>query len=314
MHFPARMQPSEGVSSLLAVEAFRSSLNPDVIFSTFTTMKQTLLFSFSALVLLALMSSCSPELRKYNQFSRKGTLSEKDSAAFYFYRQGDCDKASYLLEELQGAYRGQPRAKDVLYAYCNAKYNCGFYIISAYYFEQFSQLYPNEKRAAEATFMVGYCYYLESAPYYRDQEFTRKAIDQFQLFINSYPYHERVEEATKLIGDMRERLAEKDFETANLYYQLENHKAALTTYAVFISEFPDSRYREEAEYMEFKSAYELARQSISSKQENRYLDAIELFEAFRDKYPNSVFLKDGEKVYAKAKEALGKILAESGTS
>lgn len=277
---------------------------------TFAGMKNLIKYAFGLILLAGLLASCSPELKKYNQYSRKGTLSEKDSAAFYFFEQGDCDKASYLLEELQGAYRGQPRAKDVLFTYCQAKYNCGFYIISAYYYEQFSKLYPNEPRTPEATFMVGYCYFLESAPYYRDQEFTNKAIQQFQLFINSYPFHERVQEATELIIQMRERLAEKDFETANLYFTLENFKAAVTSYEVFVSEFPDSRYREEAEYMHFESAYYLANISIASKKKNRFLDAIDYFEAFSDKYPNSVYLKDGEKLYAKAKEALGKIRAE----
>lgn len=281
-----------------------------MILFTFAGMKHLIKYSFGLMLMAGILASCSPELKKYNQYSRKGTLSEKDSAAFYFFEQGDCDKASYLLEELQGAYRGQPRAKDVLFTYCQAKYDCGFYIISAYYYEQFAKLYPNEPRTPEATFMVGYCYFLESAPYYRDQEFTNKAISQFQLFINSYPYHQRVEEATNLIIQMRERLAEKDFETATLYFTLENFKAAVTSFEVFISEFPDSRYREEAEYMRFASAYYLANISIASKKKNRFLDAIDYFEAFADKYPNSVFLKDGEKLYAKAKETLGKIRAE----
>lgn len=277
-------------------------------------MKKTIIYSFGVLLLIGMLASCAPELKKYNQYSRKGTLSEKDSAAFYFFRQGDCDKSSYLLEELQGAYRGQPRAKDVLFTYCEAKYNCGFYIISAYYYEQYARLYPNDTRTPEATFRVGYCYYLESAPYYRDQEFTNKAIEQFQLFINSYPYHEKVEEATSLIGDMREKLAQKDFETAKLYFTLGNFKAGVTSFDVFISEFPDSRYREEAEFLRFESAYNLAEVSVLEKKKNRYLDATDYFTTFSEKYPNSVYLKNGEKMYAKAKEALGKILAEeSGT-
>ncbi len=263
-----------------------------------------------ALIALAALASCSPELKKYNQYSRKGNLVEKDSAAFYYFRQGDCDKASYLLEELQAAYRGQPRAKDVLYTYAYAKYNCGFYIIGGYYFEQFAKLYPNEPRTAECAFMVGYCYVLESAPYYRDQEFSKKAIDQFQLFINSYPRHEKVEEATTLIGTMREKLALKDFETANLYYRIENYKAAVTSYRVFVSEFPDSRYREEAEFLEFKSAVLLAEQSVIDKQRNRYLDAIDLYEEFILRYPNSLYKKESEKLYAKTKEVLGKLSAD----
>ncbi len=261
--------------------------------------------------LVVLLAACNPELQQYSQYARKGTISEKDSAAFYYYRQGDCDKASYLLEELQSAYRGQPRAKDVLYTYAYAKYNCGFYILAAYHFEQFSRLYPNDPRTPESAYMVGFCYAIESAPYYRDQEFTFKAINQFQLFINSYPYHEKVVEATKSIRDMREKLAFKEFETANLYFQIENFKAAVTSYGVFVAEFPDSRYREEAEFMQFKAAYQLAEESIYDKQKNRYLDAIEFYDRFVAKYSTSVYLKEAERLYAKAKEAVGRINSES---
>ena len=67
--------------------------------------------------LILSMTSCAPELRKYNQWSRKGTLAEKDSAAFFFYNRGDFDKAAFLFEELQAAYRGDDRARTILYHY-----------------------------------------------------------------------------------------------------------------------------------------------------------------------------------------------------
>ncbi|MEL6651572.1 MAG: hypothetical protein AAFQ87_12295, partial [Bacteroidota bacterium] len=43
---------------------------------------------------------------------------------------------------------------------------------------------------------------------------------------------------------------------------------------------------------------------------NRYLDAIDYYEKFVDRYPNSVYLKDAENLFAKAKKSLGKLQAE----
>ena len=260
------------------------------------------------------MASCSKEYKKYSQWSRKGTISQKDSAAFFFYKQGEYDKASYLLEELRATYRGSERAKTILYHYAYSKYNSGFYVLGAHFFEQFTQLYPNDDLTAECTFMIGYCYYLESDPYYLDQNYTTRGINQFQLFINTFPFSDKVEQSNELIATLRERLAQKELETAKLYYNTESYKAAVTSFEVFIREYPDSRYREEAHLMLVKSASSLADISIQSKKKNRYLDAIDWYEKFVDKYPNSVFTKDAEGFYLKSKKGLGKILASEQES
>ena len=263
-----------------------------------------------AVILLAFFSGCSKEYKKNLQWSRKGSTAQKDSAAFFFYERGDYDKAAYLFEELQNAYRGQPRGKEVLYHYAYSKYNAGFYTLAAYYFEQYTKLYPNDEKAAECMFQVGYCYYLESAPHYLDQASTLKAIAQFQLFLNTFPRHEQTEKCNELMTELRERLAKKAFENANLYYKIENYRAAVTAFEVMVQEYPDSRYREEAQYLRFKAAVELADVSTSRKKKNRYLDAIEIYEEFVDRYPSSVFLKDAENTFGKAKKNLGKIMAE----
>ena len=258
-----------------------------------------------------LASGCSAEYRQYNKWSRKGTLAQKDSAAFFFYEQGDYEKAAFLFEELRGAYRGDTRAKTILYHYAYAKYEDGFYVVAAYYFENYTQLYPNDPKTAECLFMVGYCYYLESAPYYLDQEFTLKAITQLQLFINTYPRADQVARANVLIEQLRERLAKKEFETARLYYRIENYKAAVTAFNVMIQEYPDSKYREQAQYLRFESAAALAGVSSARRKKNRYLDAIDLYQAFVDQYPESDYLKQAEATYVKAKRALGKLLADA---
>lgn len=273
-------------------------------------MKKQLIISLGLLIGLFVFSSCSKEYSKYNQWSRKGTLSQKDSAAFYFYERGDYEKASYLFEELQGAYRGDRRAQTILYHYAYAKYEVGLYVVSAYYFENYTQLYPSSDKTPECLFMVAYSYFLESAPYYLDQEYTLKAIQQFQLFINTYPYSEKVDEANRLMTELRERLARKEFENARLYYDIANYKAAVTALNVMIQEYPDSRYREEAQYLRFKSAVYLADVSTYRRKKNRYLDAIDLYEEFVDRYPGSVYIREAEGVYAKAKKELGEILAE----
>jgi outer membrane protein assembly factor BamD len=262
------------------------------------------------LALLLLLGGCSKEYRQYSQYSRKGTLAQKDSAAFYFYERGDYEKAAFLLEDLQAAYRGTDRARTILYHYASAKYHSHLYVVAAYYFEQYTQMFPADEKAEECTYMVAHCYYLESAPHYLDQEFTKKAISQFDLYLNAFPFGSKTDEAEKSMEELEERLAHKAFEAARLYYNLENYKAANTSFEAMIQEYPASRYREEAQYMRFKSAVSLAEISVRNKRKNRYLDALDLYEAFVDKYPNSTFLKEAESLYVKTKRELGTLMAE----
>lgn len=272
-------------------------------------MQRNLTFIGLVFLITLLGSGCSKEYKQYTKWSRKGTITQKDSAAFFFYEKKDYDKASFLFEELQSAYKGQPRAKEVLYAYAYSKYGSGYYTTSAFNFEQYSKLYPNDPKTPECMYMVGYCAYLESAEHYLDQAATLKAINQFQLFINNYPFDERAEKSNTLMTELRERLAKKAFENANVYFKIQNFRAAVKAFEVMIQEFPDSRYREEAQFLWFKSAVALADNSTPRRKKNRYLDALDLYEKFVDKYPGSPFVKEAESVFIKAKKNYGKVQA-----
>ena len=132
--------------------------------------------------------------------------------------------------------------------------------------------------------------------------------EQWQVLSEDIPV-----KANELMTELRERLAKKAFENANVYYKIQNFRAATKAFEVMIQEFPDSRYREQAQYLWFKSAADLADNSIFSKKKNRYLDALDLYERFVDKYPASPYLKEAENAYVKAKKGYGKVLAEEAS-
>ena len=57
-----------------------------------------------------------------------------------------------------------------------------------------------------------------------DQVNTSKAIGMMQSFINTYPNSTRVAEATQIIGKCREKLEEKDYKSAQLYYNIQQYQ------------------------------------------------------------------------------------------
>ena len=72
---------------------------------------------------------------------------------------------------------------------------------------------------------------------------------------------------------------------------MEEYKAAVTTYRNLLKDFPGSRYREEAMLNIFKSMYFYAERSVPSKQQERFRDALDAYNAFVASYPESRFIK-----------------------
>ncbi|MBX7243300.1 MAG: outer membrane protein assembly factor BamD [Bacteroidia bacterium] len=264
-------------------------------------------FYFFVVILMTGLLSCSKEVRVMNKYAKKGTIAQKDSAAAFFYKRKDWDKSSILMEELIGIMKTTPRGEEMMRDMAFAKFMMKEYVMASYYYDQFLRSYPNGKYAEDASFMESYCFYLNSDPSFLDQSYTTKAMESLQNFLNNYPKSARAGEASKYLTELRERKATKDFNQAKLYFDISNHKAAVYSLQTFVQEFPDSKFREEAEFMIVKAAVLLADQSIESKQVNRYKDAVEYYEKFIDRYPKSFYRKDAELIYEKARKALEKI-------
>ena len=157
--------------------------------------------------------------------------------------------------------------------------------------------YPTSKYTEEAQFMVGYCSYLLSPKVRLDQQTTVEAIDALQLYINLYPFSDRVTEAQKLIDELRDKLVEKSFINARLYFDFENYKAAVVALENALKEHPDSKYREDLKFMLLESKYNLAIASVFDKRDERLSSALDEYFSFVDEFPESKHKKDAEKYY-----------------
>lgn len=274
--------------------------------------RKTLIFFLSISFFLGLVS-CSKELRTMNHYAKKGTISQKDTAAMYFMRRKDYDKASIMLEELVGIMKNTARGEELLRSLAFAKYKLKENVMATYYYDQYLREYPNSDHAEEAAYLQAYCFFDQSDPYFLDQSYTIKAMESLQNFLNQYPKSEHSAEASRYLSDLRERMATKSYENARLYHKLSNYKSAVYSLQTFIQEYPDSKYREYAQYLLVQSAVSLAAQSVDAKKENRYLDAIEHYTKFIDKFPASQYRKQAEDEYDRAKKGLENIKKASAS-
>jgi outer membrane protein assembly factor BamD len=255
--------------------------------------KNKLSYFIIIIVIVLLSGSCS----EYQKLLKSSDYELKYEKAKEYYEDEDYYRAQNLLDELKTIYRGTDKAEKISYylAYCS--YGLGELRLSAYLFKDFARQYPNSEHKEEVEFLAAYCYYLVSPEPSLEQNFTKAAIAELQLFIEKYPESEKRTEAEELIDKLQLKLETKAYNNAYLFYNIGDYKAAITSLKLVLEDFPDTKYREDILFFIVKSSYLLAENSIYAKQKERYKNTIDAYFAFVDNFPESKKVKEAEKYY-----------------
>jgi outer membrane protein assembly factor BamD len=247
-----------------------------------------------AIVFVLLLSSCSD----YNKIVKSTDYEFKYKKSLEYYEDGQFVRSSTLLKELLNIYRGTSRADKVYYYYAKSQFGLKDNLMAGHYFKTLVKEFPRSEFAEESQYMVGYCFYLDSPSPRLDQQVSQNAIDALQLFINLYPKSTRVEEANRLIIELRDKLVYKSYLSGKLYFDMNNYKAAVVALTSSLKDFPDTKYREELMYMLLKAKYLLAVKSVEEKKHERLSSALDEYFTFVDEYPESKYRKEAEKYYS----------------
>lgn len=253
------------------------------------------------IILAALLAASCGEYQKILSSSDYDLKYEK---AKEYYDEEDYVRASALYEELLPVFRGTERSEEVYYRYAYCYYHQANYLMAGYYFRNFVTTFPTSPLAEECSFMNAYCYYKDSPNPNLDQANTYRAIAELQEFVNKYPGSERVEECNGLIDELNDKLVEKSFNSAKLYYELGDYQASIIALSNSLKEYPETRFREELMYLILRSSYELARNSVTEKIQERFQDAEEAYLALVEEFPESEHLREAERIYANIQRAL----------
>lgn len=260
--------------------------------------KYLLLILIPVIACLFLFPACKS---RYEKIRTSTDLALKYKTATYYFNKRDFTRALPLLEDLNTSMKGSDKAEDAAYFYAYCEFYLKDFAIARNLFQTFAEQFPNSLRAEEARFMGAKCSMQESPVFSLDQENTTKAIEALQLFINLYPHSTRIAECNKMMDILRGKLEAKSFENAKLYYTIGDFKPAVIALKNSQRDFPDSKFREETEFLIIKCNYLYAGGSILAKQEDRYNETIQSFESFKENFPKSVHLKEAEKFVSESK-------------
>lgn len=250
--------------------------------------------SYFAGVLLALtLGSCS----EYSKIEKSTDVQKKLQYANKLFDQGKYTKAQVLYGEIKDGFRGSAQAEDLLYHYAYTFYNIGDFETGAFYFKNFVSTFPQSPKAIEMDYMQAYCFYKLSPRVELDQTNTTKAISAMQTFINIHPKSDKVAEATKIIDLCRQKLEDKEFDAAELYYNLGLYKAAGVTFSNLLLDYPDSKQGDRYKFMEIRAYYKYAMNSILEKQKERYENVVTQYLNFVEIYPESKYKEQATAYY-----------------
>ncbi len=277
------------------------------LMNKYTSILHTLLAATAIMVLLGFSSCDTPE-----RLMKSTDNNYKEKKAIQWYNKKDYYKAIPVFEELMGVYKGQKRTDTIYYYYCMANFKQGDYILSAYHFKNFTDLFPNSDKNEECLYMHAKSYDKLSPKWELEQTYTYKALEAYMLFLNNYPDSKYVDTCNKSIYKIRKKLEKKALAAAELYYKTSNFKAAATTFAVLPETFPDIDNLERIYFMIEKSYYQLAKNSVSNKKEERYKSVIESYKNFVYKYPSSKYAEEAKLFEQKAHFGIVQGLLEHG--
>jgi len=191
-------------------------------------------------------------------------------------------------------YQGSAFAADAQYYLGECRFARDEYLLAAFEYSVVKRNYPANPRVADAQFKLGLCYYTLSPRPALDQQYTRRAIDELQSFVEYYPSHDKAVEADGKIKELTGRLAQKQYETARLYRTMEYYRAALYYYDDVIEKYHDT------EYAPLSSIGKV--ELLISR--NRYREAAAESKRFLERYPNSVLRGRMERLKTEIDEEL----------
>lgn len=249
---------------------------------------KTAIYTLLAVILLA---SCS---RAFNKVLKSTDYDYKLTKANEYYAKKDYNKAQQLYIELFPVLKGSDKFEDLYFKYAFCSYNLKDYENAENLFKGYLGVFPNNPRAEEVAFMQAMTFYKRSPKPELDQSDTHKAMGIMQSFINTYPNSTYKAEAQTIIDKCRLKLEKKLYESAKLYYNVEQYQAAGIYFTDLLNSYPESKKGDEYMLLAVKSYFQLAENSIDSKKAERYQKVVTEYFDFVDRYPNSKLLKQAE--------------------
>lgn len=203
-------------------------------------MKQPVL-SFTCIAILMIFISTDAK-RKPRQYDCNAIISQ----AVKDYQAKKYSKVKTSLDNVKTNCNGSPHM-DSAYFYLGMSY-----LQTKMYFEARSELervvsdFPDSPLFYEAKFRAALAVFLQAHPSNRDQKETVEAVGLFNDILEVYPSCPVADSVKYYLNEAIDKLAEKDYNNAQFYEKMGEYEAAIVYYKSFVTQYPDSKFADQA--------------------------------------------------------------------
>ena len=262
----------------------------------------------TVLIILVLLSSCG----EYGKLLKSTDYDLKKTKAKEYYDEGQYVKTTELLTQILPRFRATEEAEELNWMNAQSYFGMKDYFMAGSYFKSFIEQFPFGKHAEEANYMAALCDYNISARPELDQDNTRNALEGFNIFLTKFPNSPKAESCKKMIKSLEDKLVEKSYLSARLYYDMKQYKAAVVALNNSLKEYANTIYREKMMYLKLNSLFQYAELSLVNKQKERYQATLDDYYSFMEEFPKSTYSKDVNSIFQKTNKFLKEGIPDSG--
>ncbi len=158
-------------------------------------------------------------------------------------RAGEAAK-KFSAVDRQHPYSEYARRSIVLGAFAN--YRQGRYPEAISAAKRYVTLYPTDKDAAYAQYIIGLCYWRQIPDVTRDQADSRRTIAALQELVDRFPDSEYVDDAKAKMRFARDQIAGKEMQVGRYYLERKEYLAGINRFRFVVEQYANTRHAEEA--------------------------------------------------------------------
>lgn len=264
-------------------------------------MRHIRLYILAAVAILA--ASCKSQ---YEVLLNSNDVDAKYKAAFDYFESGKYNKAANMFESLSVLTSGTAKDDTVQYYWGLSNYNFKDYYTAETNFQKFTTNYPRSPFSENARYLRLDCLYRQTLRYELDQTPTNVCLAAIAEYLREFPVNDHLDDCDRMVKELNQRLDTKAYESAKLYYKMEDYLAARVALRNVLKDDSDNIYREDILFYTAKASFKYAQLSVPAKQRERYLTFVDDYLNFKGELPESKYMKELDSLYERAQRALGK--------
>lgn len=209
-------------------------------------MCQRALKGLALIAVAALLAGCASNdaVRALNPDPPSKMFADADA----LMAKGSYEEAAKKFEDVDREHPYSPEARRaiVMAAYAYYKGNKTPEAIAAA--ERYTTMHPGTKEAPLAHHIIAQSYFDQMKQPNRDQDSTRKALEQFKTLKTRYPDSTYAQKADNQIRLCEDTLAAQEMEVGRYYLKNGNHIAAINRFKTVVTDYQTTAHVEEALY------------------------------------------------------------------